>query len=117
MVRYNSPSFIESDPISVPHRYARLQDQEIMGFWAATLAWGQRGTIIKNALRLAELMDNSPYDFILHHQEEDRARFMDFKHRTFQSTDTLWFLEYLQQYYRSHESLPVKPLVTLLEHR
>ena len=105
VVRYNSPSFIESGPISVPHRYARLQDQEIMGFWAATLAWGQRGTIIKNALRLAELMDNSPYDFILHHQEEDRARFMDFKHRTFQSTDTLWFLEYLQQYYRSHESL------------
>ena len=50
-------------------------------------------------------MDDAPYDFILHHAETDRARFLDFKHRTFQATDTLWFLEFLQQYYRQHNSL------------
>jgi uncharacterized protein (TIGR02757 family) len=105
VLQYNTPAFIELDPISVPHRYSRLQDREIMGFWSATLAWGQRGTIIKNALQLAAWMDNAPYDFILHHREEDRTRFLDFKHRTFQATDTLWFLEYLQQYYRNHTSL------------
>ncbi len=103
--RYNTPAFIMDDPISLPHAFTDLQDREIIGFWAATLAWGQRKTIINNALRLVELMDGAPFDFIKNHTEEDRARFLDFKHRTFQATDTLWFLEYLQQHYRAHASL------------
>ena len=103
--RFNTASFIAGDPISVPHRFTRLQDREIMGFWAATLAWGQRRTIIRSAERLAELMDQAPHDFILHHVERDRERFLPFKHRTFQATDTLWFLEYLQQFYRRNNSL------------
>ncbi len=103
--RYNTPDFIAGDPVSVPHRFSRLQDREITGFWAATLAWGQRKTIIQNANRLVELMDGAPHDFILNHREEDRARFLDFKHRTFQATDTLWFLEFFQQYYRQNHSL------------
>ena len=105
VLRYNTPAFIADDPISLPHGFRALQDREIMGFWAATLAWGQRKTIINNALRLAELMDGAPYDFIKNHTEEDRAGFLPFKHRTFQATDTLWFLEFLQQYYRRHTSL------------
>ncbi|MEO6758807.1 MAG: DUF2400 family protein, partial [Saprospiraceae bacterium] len=105
VLRYNTPAFIAADPISLPHAFSDLQDREIIGFWAATLAWGQRKTIINNALRLAELMDGAPYDFIKNHTEEDRARFLDFKHRTFQATDTLWFLEFLQQHYRRNASL------------
>jgi uncharacterized protein (TIGR02757 family) len=105
VLRFNTPGFIDSDPISIPHRYTLLQDREIMGFWAATLAWGQRKTIIQSTSRLASLMDNAPYDFIVNHVEEDRAAFLDFKHRTFQTTDTLWFLEFLQQYYRNNTSL------------
>ncbi len=103
--RYNTPEFIETDPISIPHRFSRLQDREIMGFWTATLAWGQRKTIIQSALRLVELMDGAPYDFIRHHEERDRARFLEFKHRTFQATDTLYFLEFFQNYYRAQASL------------
>ncbi len=103
--RYNTPDFIAADPISVPHGFSGLQDREITGFWAATLAWGQRKTIIQSANRLVELMDGAPYDFIINHLEQDRARFLDFKHRTFQATDTLWFLEFFQQYYRRHTSL------------
>lgn len=103
--RFNRPDFIADDPIQIPHRFETLQDREIMGFWVAILAWGQRKTIINNALRLIDLMEGQPYQFILEHQEEDRARFADFKHRTFQYTDTLYFLEFLQWYYRQHESL------------
>jgi uncharacterized protein (TIGR02757 family) len=103
--RFNAPAFIADDPISIPHRFSKKQDKEIMGFWAATLAWGQRKTIIQSANRLATLMDEAPYDFILNHTEEDRARFEGFKHRTFQATDTLWFLEFLQQFYRNNHSL------------
>jgi len=105
VARFNTPAFIADDPISVPHRFERLQDREIMGFWTAMLAWGQRKTIIQSALRLAERMDWAPHDFVLHHTEEDRARFLDFKHRTFQTTDTLWFLAFFQQFYRKNDSL------------
>ncbi|MFN7119949.1 MAG: TIGR02757 family protein [Saprospiraceae bacterium] len=105
VARYNCPAFIETDPISIPHRFSRLQDIEIIGFWAAILAWGQRKTIINSANRLIELMDGAPYDFIVNHLEKDRQRFLDFKHRTFQATDTLYFLEFFQQYYRQHHSL------------
>lgn len=103
--RYNTPDFIANDPISVPHRFTKLQDREIMGFWTATLAWGQRKTIMQSARRLAELMDDAPHDFIVNHLEPDRARFLEFKHRTFQATDTLWFLEFLQHFYQKNTSL------------
>lgn len=103
--RFNRPSFIEDDPIGIPHRFSRLQDIEIMAFWVAMLAWGQRKTIISKAEELIGLMDGAPYDFILRHQEADRRRFLAFKHRTFQATDTLYFLEFFQWYYRRHDSL------------
>lgn len=103
--QYNRPDFITDDPISIPHRFEGLQDKEITGFWAAMLAWGQRKTIIQSANRLVELMDHAPYDFILHHEEKDRERFVPFKHRTFQAMDTLYFLEFFQQYYKKHDSL------------
>lgn len=103
--KFNQPSFIERDPISIPHSFSGLQDREITGFWAATLAWGQRKSIINSCKKLVALMDYAPHDFILNHEEKDRERFLDFKHRTFQATDTLWFLEYFQQYYRQNKSL------------
>ena len=103
--QYNRPKFIEADPICIPHLFSKLQDIEIMGFWTAMLAWGQRKTIINKAKELIQLMDGQPYDFILNHQESDRALFKDFKHRTFQYTDTLYFLEFFQWYYRQSDSL------------
>lgn len=102
---YNQPNFIENDPISLPHRFSRKQDIEIIGFWVAMLAWGQRKTIINKGKELIELMDNAPYDFIKNHQETDRKRFLTFKHRTFQATDTLYFLEFLQHFYQQNDSL------------
>jgi uncharacterized protein (TIGR02757 family) len=103
--QYNQPGFIADDPISIPHALVRAQDREIMGFWAATLAWGQRKTIISNAQRLLQLMDGAPHDFVLNHVEKDRERFLSFKHRTFQATDTLYFLEFFQNFYQKHDSL------------
>jgi uncharacterized protein (TIGR02757 family) len=102
---YNQPSFIEDDPIGIPHRFTLLQDREIMGFWTAMLAWGQRKTIIQSASRLITYMDGAPFQFIVQHEEKDRRRLLDFKHRTFQATDALYFLEFFQRYYRQHSSL------------
>ena len=105
VAQYNRPDFIENDPISVPHQFTLLQDIEIMGFWVAMLAWGQRVTIINKSNQLVQLMDGAPYDFIVNHEEKDRQRFLDFKHRTFNTTDTLYFLEFLQNFYTHQDSL------------
>ncbi|RRB02640.1 TIGR02757 family protein [Larkinella rosea] len=103
--QYNRHSFIDKDPISIPHRFSRKQDIEIMGFWAAVLAWGQRPVILKKANELVERMDGAPYDFIRNHQDSDLKRFLSFKHRTFNATDTLYFLHFFHTYYQQHDSL------------
>ena len=102
---YNSSDFIKDDPISLPHRFSKLQDIEIIGFWTSMLAWGRRAQIIKSGEKLLELMNNSPHDFILNHKEIDRKPFLLFKHRTFQPDDSIYFLEWLQWYYQNNNSL------------
>lgn len=102
---YNRPDFIEDDPISVPHRFGKKQDIEISGFFAATLAWGQRKTIINKSLELMAMMDNSPHDFLCHHEPSDLKPFLKFKHRTFNDLDTLYFIDFLSRHYRQHDSL------------
>lgn len=103
--QYNQPGFIADDPVSIPHLFSRKQDIEIMGFWAAILAWGQRKTIIAKCRELIRLMDGAPYDFIRHHKTVDLKPFLAFKHRTFNATDTLYFIAFLRQHYTRHESL------------
>jgi uncharacterized protein (TIGR02757 family) len=103
--QFNDPSFIENDPICIPHSFRSKQDIEIAGFMASILAWGQRKTIINKCREFFELMDNSPYDFIKNHSEDDLKRFLDFKHRTFNATDALYFITYFKQHYSQFDSL------------
>ena len=103
--RWNNPSFIEGDPISVPHRFSKLQDIEIAGFFAAIMAWGQRVTIINKANELMRLMEDAPHDFLLNHSPKDRKRFTSFKHRTLQPDDVIYLVEVFRDYYKKHESL------------
>jgi len=102
---YNCTGFIENDPIQIPHSLSKVQDKEIMGFWVAMLAWGQRVSIIKSAKRLIELMDGCPFDFISQHQEHDLKRFLNFCHRTFQPDDALYFIAFFRNYYQHHSTL------------
>lgn len=103
--QYNSYSFIENDPICIPHKFTKKQDIEITGFVAAVLAWGQRKTIINKCNVFFDLMDNDPHDFIVHHQEQDLKRFLGFKHRTFNATDALYFIEFFKNHYLKNPSL------------
>ena len=102
---YNVYGFIENDPISIPHRFSKKQDIEISAFFAAVLAWGQRKTIINKCNLLISLMDDAPHDFLINAQESDWKRFVDFKHRTFNATDCLYFLTFLKQWYTQNQSL------------
>jgi uncharacterized protein (TIGR02757 family) len=105
VAQYNQPGFITNDPVCIPHLFSKKQDIEIMGFWAATLAWGQRVTIINKCKELITLMDGAPYDFIINHQEPDLKKLLSFKHRTFNDIDTLYFIAFFRYHYERNVSL------------
>ena len=102
---YNHPKFIESDPIQIPHLFSQKKDIEIAGFLSATIAWGNRKMIIKNANRMVELMENSPFDFVMSHSQNDLERLEGFVHRTFNSIDFVTFIKALQHIYLHHNGL------------
>ncbi len=99
VARYNHPDFIQSDPIYVPHQFVLKEDIEISGFLTATLAWGNRTMIIRNALRLVHLMGESPYDFVMDHKEHHLEKLDGFVHRTFNETDAKYFIRALKNIY------------------
>lgn len=105
VIQYNQPGFITNDPVSIPHLFSKKQDIEIMGFWAAMLAWGQRITIINKCKELIDLMDGAPYEFIMNHEEIDLKKMLNFKHRTFNATDTLYFIHFFRHHYSNFDSL------------
>ncbi|MEI7979228.1 MAG: TIGR02757 family protein [Bacteroidota bacterium] len=102
---YNQPGFIELDPICIPHLFTKKQDIEIAGLFAAVFAWGQRTTIINKCTDLMNRMDNAPHEFVMHHSSKDLKRLLNFKHRTFNDTDLLYFISFLKFWYNQNESL------------
>lgn len=106
VMEYNQLDFIIDDPIQIPHIFSRKEDIEIAGFLTATIAWGQRKSIIKNAQKLMDLMYNSPYWFITSNiSEEDKTALRQFVHRTFNGDDCLFFIESLRNIYLNHGGL------------
>lgn len=105
VAEFNRTNFIQSDPIQIPAQFTSKENIEIAGFLAATLAWGQRPTIIRNAMHLIALMGNNPIQFLHTFQEEDTERFLNFKHRTFNGTDCVFFLKSLRNIYQNHGGL------------
>ena len=103
--QYESFDFIEVDPILIPHQFSQKEDIEISGFLAATIAWGNRKSIINNAQKMMALMDQAPYDFIMNHKEDDLERFEGFVHRTFNADDLRYFVKALRYIYQEHQGL------------
>ncbi|MCB4808333.1 TIGR02757 family protein [Tamlana sp. 62-3] len=102
---YNNPKFIESDPIQIPHAFSKKEDIEISGFLTATIAWGNRKSIINNAKKLMALLDNAPHDFVINHKETDLKKLEPFVHRTFNGTDCITFINALHNIYKNHDGL------------
>ena len=101
---YNNPSFIETDPISIPHRFTKREDIEISGFLAATIAWGKRDLILRSSRILLEMMDNQPFRFIQEADRTDLARISCFVHRTFNGGDCGYFMQGLKHIYSNNGS-------------
>ena len=105
VLQYNNPNFIESDPIQIPHLFSQKEDVEIAGFLSATIAWGNRKMIIKNAYKMMDLMGNSPYDFVMSHTENNLDQLESFAHRTFNGQDFASFIKGLHHIYKNHDGL------------
>ena len=103
--QYNHPKFIESDPIQIPHQFSKKEDIEIAGFLTATIAWGNRKSIINNAHKMMQLLEQSPYDFVMNHQESDLEGLTSFVHRTFNGDDFIQFIRSLNHIYKAHNGL------------
>ena len=102
VIQYNNPMFIESDPIQIPHQFSLKEDIEISAFLTATIAWGNRKSIIKNAQNMMDLLGNSPYDFVLNHQPHHLDNIEHFVHRTFNVNDFKYFISALKHIYKNH---------------
>src|SRR5690606_9179554 len=102
---YDVSSLSENDPMSRCHDYASTHHIEIAGMFSSVFAWGLRKTIINKSRELLHMMDDSPYDFILHHTDEDLKVLENFRHRTFQPADALYFVHFLHHYFHNHQSL------------
>ncbi|WP_179213047.1 TIGR02757 family protein [Flavobacterium psychrophilum] len=105
VILYNNLNFIESDPIQIPHLFSLKEDIEIAGFLSATIAWGNRKMIINNSHKMMQLMGNSPYDFVLSHNENQLESLNKFVHRTFNGQDFAQFIKSLQHIYTNHNGL------------
>jgi uncharacterized protein (TIGR02757 family) len=104
-LEYNSPSFIENDPISIPHQFDKKEDIEISGFLVSTIAWGVRKSIIKSANLLMKEMGYFPHEFIINGSEKDFSALDKFVYRTFNGTDTIFFLKSVKNIYANHQGL------------
>lgn len=101
---YNRPEFIETDPVSIPHMFSKKENIELAAFMAATIAWGQRSTIISNARSLMQLFDNDPIGFISDISDNEIVK-LKFCHRTFNSVDLHYFIKSLRNIYLNHGGL------------
>lgn len=102
---YNHPKFLEDDPLQIPHRFTKKEDIEISGFLTATIAWGNRKSIINNASRLMELMDNAPHEFVMNCSTSNLEHLSGFVHRTFNGQDLGYFIKSLRNIYQNHGGL------------
>ena len=102
VLQYNHPKFIDSDPIQIPHRYQTKEDIEIAAFLTATISWGNRKMIIRNAKIMMDLLGNSPYDFVMQNEAPQIDAYI---HRTFNETDLNYFIRALHNIYTRHQGL------------
>ena len=105
VLQYNTLDFIESDPVQIPHLFSIKEDIEIAGFLSATIAWGNRKMIIKNAHKMMDIMGNAPYDFVMSHSDKKKKKLESFVHRTFNGIDFTTFIKGLHNIYTNHQGM------------
>lgn len=103
--QYAKRSFVAEDPILIPHKFSDPKDIEISGLIAATLAWGQRKTIIAKSEDLIDRMDHAPWEFVQGASKSDLNSFEGFIHRTFKAEDIQGLVLALQKLYTEYDNI------------
>ena len=102
--QYNNKNFILEDPIQIPHHFSSKEDIEISGFLISIIAWGNRKAIIKSGQKLLDIMQHSPFEYIMN-VSEDELNELEFVHRTFSVDDLRTFIRSLKNLYQIHDGL------------
>ncbi|MCB8965058.1 MAG: TIGR02757 family protein [Bacteroidales bacterium] len=103
--RYANKLFLADDPIQIPHRFSKVEDIEIAGLLTATIAWGNRKSILNSMNRLLNAMSNNPYQFVINFKSSDRKYLKGFVHRTFNEDDCAAFIQVLKSIYSEQGGL------------
>ena len=101
--RFNSPDFIDKDPVQFPRRFDRLTDIELVSLLASTVAWGNRKMICANIEKMLRLMEYRPTEYLLDGGYEELPD-MNI-HRTFFARDLRAYLRGLHSIYKQYGSL------------
>lgn len=94
--KIEQPDYIHDDPVQFMHAFEDKTDQELAGFFAATMAWGRRDIVNAKVEDLLQRMNNKPAEFIQNYSESNFSVFDGFKHRTFKPIDMHWLTKILQ---------------------
>lgn len=103
IAKINTKEFIKDDPVQFPHRFSKLQDIEIATFTTATISWGRRDMILRNAHKMLALMNNSPYNFVMNGDYEGFGTANI--HRTFFQPDLAYMLRGFKAIYSKYQSI------------
>lgn len=104
--RYERSEFIDNDPISIPYAFDDPRDREVIGLYAALLAWGRRDVMLRKLEELCERMEYEPYRFVRTFDRQRDAGALDtFVHRTFQPIDAVWLTTNLRTVLDEHETV------------
>ena len=97
-IQYETPEYLNSDPLGLVHQFKDKKDIEISGLIIALIAWGNRKSIIKSGENLLKIMDYRPYDFIMDY--ENIRQLPKFVHRTFNTIDLDFMIRGLKSIYQ-----------------
>ena len=81
-LKYNRAEFISPDPLELVIPFKQIDDREIAGMIASSLAYGRVAQILKSVKYILGEMKPSPAEFVSRISEKElRKLFANFKHR------------------------------------
>lgn len=100
--KYENKTFIESDPIQIPHRYKDKKDIEIVAFISALFAYGSRKVFIPKLDELFSKMGEKPLEYI---KNGEFSNLINFNYRFAKENDVIEILKILSKLYNSNETI------------
>ena len=106
--KYETPDFINTDPVRFLHNYKRVQDIEIAGLIGSSFAYGKRDVFLEKLDYIFKILGSAPYEFCLNLDKTAiKHYFKDFKYRFNTGADVILLLESLSRFYNENENMDI----------